>query len=47
MLEQGDNGGAVTNVVTEFMKKSSRGTKPVTAHVKFFCLKVCENLTKK
>ncbi|KAF1911042.1 hypothetical protein BDU57DRAFT_108689 [Ampelomyces quisqualis] len=47
MLGQGDNGGAVTNVVTEFMKKTSRGTKPIAADVKFFCLELCENLTKK
>jgi hypothetical protein len=47
MLGQDYNGGAVTNVVIKFIKKTPQGTKPVTAHVEFFCLELCENLIKK
>jgi hypothetical protein len=43
-FEQGDNGDAVTNVVTEFTKKIQHNQgKPITAEVHLFCIGKCEN----
>lgn len=46
-MKQGDGGGAVTNVVTEFRKKLKKSGSPNTAQVQFFCLEYCEDLVQK